>query len=163
MRRSADSRPYACGMTAVTVLAAATISQRKLERRLVRAGCAVAGSDQGLRVSRHGRWDAVTTTSPRIADLPGASVDAARRLLGFPPRSGLTCLFDGPVGESDSWPTVVDIARAVAAGVPLAVLDDHAGTTYLVHAVRGLIAPDEYEQIRGRASTSDFLRRLLGG
>jgi hypothetical protein len=67
------------------------------------------------------------------------------------------------VGRSDCWPTVVDIARAVAAEVPLAVLDDHCGTTYLVHAVRGLIAPEEYEQMRGRATTSDFLRRLLGG
>jgi len=150
-------------MTAVTVLAAAKINERKVERRLVRAGCTVVPIDGGLEVSRHGRWDAVTTTVPRMSDVAGDSVDAARRLLGFPPRAGLTCRFDGPVGRSDCWPTVVDIARAVAAEVPLAVLDDHAGRTYLVHAVRGLIAPEEYEQMRGRATTSDFLRRLLGG
>jgi hypothetical protein len=150
-------------MTAVTVLAAARINQRKLERRLVRSGYATVPHEHGLRVSRHGRWDAVTTTAPEMADLPGDSVDAARRLLGYPPRAGVTCSFEGAVGHSDSWPTVVDIARAVAAEVPLAVLDDHAGTRYLVHAVRGLIAPDEYEQVRGRPTTSDFLRRLLGG
>jgi hypothetical protein len=150
-------------MTAVTVLTSANISQRKVERRLARAGCAAMPHDGGLRVSRHGRWGLVTTTASPIADFPADSVEAARRLLGFPPRAGVTCWFEGPVGRSDSWPTVVDIARAVAADVPLAVLDDHAGTTYLVHAVRGLIAPEEYEQARGRAGTTDFLRRLLGG
>jgi hypothetical protein len=32
-----------------------------------------------------------------------------------------------------------------------------------VHAVRGLIALKEYEQARGRATTTDVLRRLPGG
>jgi hypothetical protein len=150
-------------MTAVTVLAAAKIKQQKIERRLVRAGFAVEPHDGGLQVSRHGRWDAVTATVPKLPDLPSDSLDAARRLLGFTPRSGLMCWFEGSPGTSDSWPTVVDIARAVAAEVPLAVLDDHAGTTYLINPVRGLIGPEEYEQVRGRPTTADFLRRLLGG
>jgi hypothetical protein len=146
----------------VTVLTAAKVNQRKVGRRLVRAGYAVTPHDGGLRVSRHGGWDAVTTTVPQIAGLPSDRAEAARRLLGFPARSGLTCWFEGGVGRSDSWSTVVDIARAVAAEVPLAVLDDHDGITYLVHTVRGLIGPEEYERVRGRATTSDFLRRLLG-
>jgi hypothetical protein len=154
---------YAFCMAAVTVLSAAKINQRKVERRLARAGYAVEPNDGGLRIARHGRWDAVTTSSTRIGDLPSDRLDAAQRLLGFPPRSGMTCSFEGMVGSSDSWPTVVDIARAIAVEVPLAILDDQAGTTYLVHAVRGLIPPDEYEQMRGRPTTTDFLRRLLGG
>jgi hypothetical protein len=150
-------------MTAVTVLTAANINQRKVERRVVRVGYSVAPHEGGLRVSRHGRLDTVTMTVADIAGLPSDSLDAARRLLGLAPRTGVTCWFEGSVEHSDSWPTVVDIARAVAAEVPLAVLDDHAGTRYLVHAVRGLIAPEEYEQLRGRAATADFLRRLVGG
>jgi hypothetical protein len=150
-------------MTAVTVLTAAHLNHKKVERRLARAGYATVAEDGGLRVSRHGRWDAVTTIAARVADLPRNTVDAARRLLGLAPRTGVTCRFEGAVGFSDSWPTVVDIARAVAAEVPLAVLDDHAGTTYLVHAERGLIAPEEYEQAFDPAGTTDFLRRLLGG
>jgi hypothetical protein len=150
-------------MMAVTVLAAAKINQRKIARRLARAGYAVQPQDTGLRVSRHGRWDAVTTTVPELADLPSDTAAAVRRLLGIRPRAGVTCWFEGSVGSSDSWPTVVDVARAVAAEVPLAVLDDHAGTAYLVHRVRGLIPPEEYEQAQGRPTTGDFLRRLLGG
>ena len=152
-----------CGMTAVTVLTAAKINQRRVERRLVRAGYAVAPGDGGVQVSRHGRWDAVTMTVGRLAGLPLDSIDAARRLLGRPPRTGVTCSFEGPAGSSDSWPTVVGIARAVATQVPLAVLDDHSGTRYLVHAKRGLIGPEEYDRVRGRPTTADFLRRLLGG
>jgi hypothetical protein len=151
------------GMTAVTVLAAAKINQRKLERRLVRAGYAVAPDDGGVQVSRHGRWDVATITAARPAGLSSDSVAAARRLLGISPRAGVTCSFEGSAGLSDSWPTVLDIARAIAADVPLAVLDDHSGTTYLVHAKRGLIPPEEYERVRGRPTTADFLRRLLGG
>jgi hypothetical protein len=150
-------------MTAVTVLAASKINQRKIERRLVRAGYAVSPHDGGLQVSRHGRWDAVTTSASEMADLPMDTAASARRLLGIRPRAGVTCWFEGSVGSSDSWPTVVDVARAVAAEVPLAVLDDHAGTTYLIHRLRGLIPPEEYEKVRGRPTTADFLRRLLGG
>jgi hypothetical protein len=151
-------------MAAVTVLSTAKINQRRVGRRLVRAGYAVEPHDGGLQIARHGRWDAVTTTTARIDDLRSDSIATARRLLGYRPRTGVTCSFEGSVGSSDSWPTVVDIARAIAAEVPLAVVDDHAGTTYLVNAKRGLIGPDEYQvQMRGRATTTDFLRRLLGG
>jgi hypothetical protein len=151
-------------MTAVTVLTAARLNQRKVERRLVRAGYAIVADEAGRRVSRHGRWDVVTMTTSGVADLPEIALDTARRLLGLAPRTAVTCRFEDAVGTSDSWPTVVDIARAVAAVAPLAVVYDHAGTTYLVHLVRGLIGPEEYAPaLDRRSSTSDFLRRLLGG
>ena len=77
-------------------------------------------------------------------------IDQAGQLLGRPPRDGLTCVFDGPVGRSEAWPTVVDIARAAARVAPLAVLDDHAGTIYLIHLDRRLIGP-EYAEVRIRS------------
>ena len=149
----------------MTVLAAAQIRMRKVEKRLAAAGCAVTADAGGTHVSRHGRWDVVDTSPCDPDTLPDRIIAAARELLGLRPRSGLACSFDGPPGESDSWTTVVDIARAVAAEVPLAVLDDHAGTTYLVHPGRGLIAPTEVEMVRRNAppSTADLLRRMLGG
>ena len=88
--------------------------------------------------------------------------DQAVQLMGRSPRAGLTCVFDGPVGRSEAWPTVVDIARAVARVAPLAVLDDHAGTIYLVHIDRGLIDLDEYEELRTRSKANSLLRRLFG-
>ena len=71
-------------------------------------------------------------------------------------------MFDGPVGRSEAWPTVVDIARVVARVAPLAVLDDHAGTIYLIHTDRGLIGLDEYEEVRTRSKANSLLRRLFG-
>jgi hypothetical protein len=43
------------------------------------------------------------------------------------------------------------------------VLDDHAGTTYLVHPKRGLIGPEEYEAVARRTAPSagEVLRRFL--
>jgi hypothetical protein len=150
-------------MATVTVLAAAHINHRKVYRRLAGAGYAVAEDLDGVRVSRHGRWDAVDTSLSRLGDLPDRVIQSAKPLLGFAPRDGITCSFDGPAHESDAWPTVVDIARAVAASVPLAVLDDHVGTSYLVHPGRGLIEPAEYDAVRRTTSTGDLLRRFLGG
>jgi hypothetical protein len=149
-------------MTAVSVLTAARINRRRVDRRLARAGYTAVAQDDGVRVSRSGSGDAVTMSTAALADLPGPSLDAARRLLGLSPSSVVTCRFDGAVGQSEAWAMVVDIARAVAAEVPLAVLDDHAGTTYLIHAGRGLIPPEEYEQLAGTTRPTDFLRRLLG-
>jgi len=149
----------------VTVLAAAQIRMRKVEKRLAVAGCTVTADADGTHVSRHGRWDVVDTTPCDPDTLPDHTIAAASELLGLRPRGGLACSFDGPPEESDSWPTVVDIARAVAAEVPLAVLDDHAGTTYLVHPDRGLIGPAEIETVRRNTppSTADRLRRMFGG
>jgi hypothetical protein len=149
-------------MTAVSVLTAARINRRRVDRRLARAGYTAVAQDDGVRVSRADSGDAVTVSTAELADLPAPSLDAARRLLGLFPSSGVTCRFDGAIGESDAWVTVVDIARAVAAEVPLAVLDDHAGTTYLIHAGRGLVPPEEYEPLPGTNRSTDFLRRLLG-
>jgi hypothetical protein len=146
-------------MTAVTIVAAVKINQRKVVRRLERSGFAVTPD---LVVSAPGRPD-VGIGLVKAEELRTDSADAARELLGGPARAGLRCVFDGPAGQSDAWPAVVDIARAVAAEVPLAVLDDHAGTVYLIHGERGLVDPGEYEKLRGRPSTSDFMRRMLGG
>ena len=149
-------------MTTVTVLAAVKISQRKVARRLERAGCTVTPYAQGLLISKPGEPD-VAINLLALTELRTDSAGDTQELLGSPARSGVRCRFDGPVAESPAWPAVVGIARAVAAEVPLAVLDDHAGTVSLVHTQRGLIDPAEYEQMRGKPSTSDLLRRMLGG
>ena len=149
-------------MTAVTILAGAKVSQRRVARRLLRAGYTLTTGDDSVLVSAETAPDAVTMSVQPLAEVPAGSAEAAGLLLGVAPRAALTCSFTGPPGRADSWPTVVGIARAVAAEVPLAVLDDSAGTRYLVDAKRGLIAPAEYEQVRGRPSTGELLRRMLG-
>jgi hypothetical protein len=148
----------------VTVLTAASLNMRKVERRLSAAGYTVAAEAGGIRFSRHGPRDAVDTAACNVGDLPNSAIDSARQLLGLSPRNGIICAFDGPAGQSPAWTTVIDVARAVAAEVPLAVLDDHAGTTYLVHPGRGLIGPAEYETVRRGmpTSTADMLRRIFG-
>ena len=149
-------------MTAVTVLTAATINQRRVVRRLTKVGYATPAEGGQVQVSPAGGGATVTMTASRLTELPKESLDAARRVLGLQPWNGVICRFEGPLETSDAWPTVVDIARAVAAEVPLAVLDDHAGTTYLIHVKQGLIPPDDYNQVIGNAKPNDFLRRLLG-
>jgi hypothetical protein len=147
----------------VAVLTAWHVDWRRLRRRLTRAGYTTFTGDGTLRVSRDGRG-VVRAVRTDAADLPERATRSARQLLGLPPRDGLTCSFEGPIGPSEEWATVVVVARAVAADVPLAVLDDLVDTAYLVHPDRGLIGPDEYEPLRhGTSSTSDVLRRLLGG
>jgi hypothetical protein len=143
-------------MTTVTILVAAKITEKKLAQRLLRAGCTVEPHEEGLLVTP------VIVSVRGADDLPADTVEIAEQLLGLPPRIAVTCRFEGPVSQSPAWPTVVDIARAVAAEVPLAVLDDHTGISYLVHKVRGLIAPVEYEKARGRPPTNEVLRRMLG-
>ena len=149
-------------MAAVRVLTATHINHSKVQRRLIRAGYAVIAGADGFRASRHGRWDAVDVTTTQVRGLPPWLVESAKPLLGFPPRSGITCSFDGAVIRSDAWSTVVDIARAVAAIVPLAILDDCAGTIYLVHPNRGLIGREEYEAVSPGMSTGELLRRFIG-
>jgi hypothetical protein len=148
-------------MAIVSVLAAAHINHRKVRRWLARAGYAIVADADRVSISRHGRWDVVDTGGPNLAGLPDSAVQSAKALLGFAPRDGITCSFEGEPRLSDSWPTVIDIARAVASNVPLAVLYDHAGTAYLVHPVRGLIEPAEYEAVRRDSPTSDLLRRFF--
>ena len=150
-------------MTTVTVLTSRRIDPGRLDRRLARAGYTTTAGAGGVRIHRPADASGVDATMPDIDDLPDAMRSAACELFGGPPRCALACSFDGPAAPSDDWATVVDIARAVAADVPLAVLDDHAGTTYLVHPKRGLVGPDEYRAIPRRNPTADFLRRLLGG
>jgi hypothetical protein len=155
---------YPDGMAMVTVLTTAPINLRKVDRRLARAGYTVTAMAGGVLVSRHDARDAVDIAVSNVADLPGSAIDSARRLLGLSPRSAISCSFEGPAGRSEAWSTVIGIARAVAAEVPLAVLDDHLGTTYLVHPGRGLIGPAEYETVRRGmpASTGEMLRKMFG-
>ncbi len=146
-------------MTAVSVLTAANINLGKVVRRLERDGYTTVGRGGVLEVSRAA---VVTASSTRLDDLPPDRLDVARRMLGLRVWSGLDCRFDGPLGAGEAWTVVVDIARAVAAVVPLAVLDDHAGTSYLIHSKRGLVPPEEFNETHGPSSSADFLRRLLG-
>jgi hypothetical protein len=147
-------------VTTVTVLTAAPVNLRKVERRLAQAGYVAAAEAGTVRISRHGRWDAVYTTVFNAARLPDRALQSARQLLGPAPRIAVECSFDDELGQSDAWTTAVDIARAIATEVPLAVLDDHAGTTYLVHPVRGLVSPEEYEAAQ-RQTPWNCLRRFF--
>jgi len=140
------------------VLATVRLNWRRLRRRLDRAGYATFPGPDTVRVSRDGRG-VVETAGVDPARLPEQVTRSAWRLFGSPPRDGLTCSFADPAGSSESWHTVIALARAVAAEVPLAVVDDLAGTTYLVHPEQGLVLPPE----RPGTLTSDVLRRLLGG
>ena len=144
----------------MTVLTAAPVNLRKVERRLAQAGYVAAAEAGTVRISRHGRWDAVYTTVFNAARLPDRALQSARQLLGPAPRIAVECSFDDELGRSDAWTTAVDIARAIATEVPLAVLDDHAGTTYLVHPVRGLVSPEEYEAVQ-RQTPWNSLRRFF--
>jgi hypothetical protein len=148
-------------MTTVTVLAGRRISRRRLRRRLARSGYATFG-EEPLRISHDGRG-VIQAAAADPDDLPERVTESARQLLGIPARYGLTCSFAGPAGGTEEWTTVVAVARAVAADVPLAVLDDLRGTAYLVHPERGLVGPEEYEPLRRGTTTSDVLRRLFGG
>jgi hypothetical protein len=142
-------------MLTIWILTTRRIDRRKVERRLGRDGYLVAQDT----VSRPDRQITVTITRPDPATLPTRVVDSARQLLGVNPRHSIACTFE----TQSAWPAVVDIARAVAADTPITVLDDHAGTTYLVHPKRGLIGPEEYEVVARRTAPSagEFLRRYL--
>ena len=148
-------------MITAVVLTGRRISRRRLRRRLASAGYAALG-DEPLHVSRNGRG-IIEVAAVDPAGLPERAAGSARQLLGMSPRYGLLCSFAGEAGATEEWATMVAVARAVAADVPLAVVDDLIGTAYLVHPGRGLIGPEEYGPLRGRMSTSDVLRRMLGG
>ena len=157
----ASAATYCAEVAAVTVLTAARIDLRGLERQLAREGCLTARRAGGLRVWHDGESSVVDTSMAIVDGLSDHVIDQAGQLLGRRPRDGLTCVFDGSVGRSEAWPTVVDIARAVARVAPLAVLDDHAGTIYLIHLDRGLIG---YEDVRIKSKQANpLLRRLFGG
>jgi hypothetical protein len=147
-------------MVRATILTTRRIDWRKVERRLTRDGYlttrdTVSRTDQEIA----GQQLTVTVTRPDLAALPAQVVEAARHLLGVNPKHSIACTFEA----QSAWPTVVDIARAVAADAPIAVLDDHAGTTYLVHPKRGLVGPEEYQAVARRTAPSavEVLRRYL--
>jgi hypothetical protein len=147
-------------MVRATILTTRRIDWRKVERRLTRDGYlttqdTVSRTDQQIADQQI----TVTVTRPDLAALPAQVVEAARHLLGVNPKHVIACTFEA----QSAWPTVVDIARAVAADAPIAVLDDHAGTTYLVHPKRGLVGPEEYQAVARRTAPSavEVLRRYL--
>ena len=149
-------------MGTVVVLTTERLNWRRLRRRLDRAGYATVIDSATVRVSRDGRG-VVDVAGVELARLPDPVTRSAWQLLGNRPTDGLVCSFAGPGADSEEWATVVTLARAVAAEVPLTVVDDLAGTAYLVHPGRGLVGPDEYQEAHRASFTSDLLRRLLGG
>jgi hypothetical protein len=147
-------------MGTVTVLTGSALDLHKIERRLARSGCATTRITGGLRVIYAGH-----VVDARVAagsGLPFQMTKGASELIGTQPKSGLICSFDGPVGTSDAWATVIAIAKAVAAAAPLAVLDDHAGSLYLVNPNEGLINATDIQPARGTTPASALLRRLFG-
>lgn len=140
-------------MATATILTVAAVRMPRVRRRLSRAGYAVAGDHTPVRVTRNGTTVEVSAVDP--ATLPAATAGAARQLLGLAPRHALRCASERPAG----WEAVLDVARAVAASVPLAVLADADGVVHLVHPRDGLVEPPP----GGRAGTGEILRRLLGG
>jgi hypothetical protein len=149
-------------MSRVTVLTGANLDLRKLERRLARARCATTRTVGGLRVTCVGDSSAVDASLVAGKALPYQMIKGASELIGMPPTTGLTCAFAGPVGESEAWATVIEIAKAAATVAPLAVLDDHAGGLYLVNPNEGLISATELQPARSTTPTNALLRRLLG-
>jgi len=141
-------------MATVAVLTGRRVNWRRLRRRLAAAGYPTTGQAR-LRVAQPDGRGVVHAARTDLAGLPDRAARSARQLLGVPARDGLTCSFDGPAAVSEEWSTVVAIARAVAAEVPLAVLDDLVDTAYLVHPGRGLVGPDEY---RGMPEPRSFWR-----
>jgi hypothetical protein len=142
-------------MVRATILTTRRIDWRRVGRRLARDGYLTTEDT----VSRADQQVTVTVTRPDPAALPAQVVDSARHLLGVNPTHSIACAYE----KESAWPAVVDIARAVAADAPITVLDDHAGTTYLVHPKRGLIGPEEYEAVARRTAPSagEVLRRFL--
>lgn len=130
-------------MATVAVLTGRRVNWRRLRRRLAAAGYTTTDR----RVAQGNGRGAVDLARTDLAGLPDRAARSARQLLGVPPRDGVSCSFAGPAAPSEEWSTVVALARAVAADVPLAVLDDLVDTAYLVHPGIGLLGPDEYRSI----------------
>lgn len=153
------TRDYAHGVARVTILTGRRIDWRKVERRLTRGGYVTTQTTVALAAQQTTVTVAVRMAVPDLAALPAQVLDSARQLLGVNPKHAIACTFDA----DPAWPVVVDIARAVAADTPITVLDDHAGTTYLVHPKRGLIGPDEYQAVAKHTAPSagEVLRRYL--
>lgn len=142
-------------MATATILTVAAVRMPRVRRRLARSGYAVAGDHHTpVRVTRDGTTVEVSAVDP--AALPAATAGAARELLGLAPRHALRCASERPA----AWEAVLDVARAVAASVPLAVLADADGVVHLVHPRDGLVEPPPPG---GRAGTGEILRRMLGG
>ncbi len=154
----------------IWILTTRRIDWRKLERRLSRDGHLSAqdtsAQDTSTQdtstqdtstqdtVSRADQQITVTVDRPDLAALPTHVIDSARRLLGVNPTHSIACTCETQSAGPAVPDIVVDIARAVAADAPITVLDDHAGTTYLVHPKRGLVGPEEYEAVARRTALS---------
>jgi hypothetical protein len=152
-------RVYPHDVAVVTVLAAFPLDLHKLERTL--PGMSPAQGQQGFLITQKGHQVVVRETTPQLAQMSDEAIRSATELLGRRPRYAVACSFDDVGDYRYEWDIVVEFAKAVAQRVPLAVLHDQAGTTYLINPKRGLVSHEEYEALR-RPGTTDFLRRMLG-
>jgi hypothetical protein len=147
-------------MATVTVLTSGRLDLRKLERQLAREKYVTAPTADGLRITPIA-GSPVDVRLVTDEELPEDLVSRAWEVIGRRPARCLVCVFDGPIGDSPAWASVIGIAQAVAAVMPLAVLDDHAGSTYLIHPARGLIRTGEVKGTRATRSAGALLRRLF--
>lgn len=167
-------------MPSAVILTTVAVDVHKLEEALSRSGHSMVWDARGCLLSRGGTTIAVHDSSATLHDLPDRVAAGARTLLGRRPKVRLTCQYDataapgGPAvggtarggaaegADGEGWRMVLDVARAVAGRVPLAVLVDPAGTVRLVHPERGLVSDQQYQAQKRPNPVADLLRRFLG-
>lgn len=171
-------------MPSAVILTTVAVDVHKLEEALARSGHSMVWDAHGCLLSRGGTTIAVHDSSATLHDLPDRVAAGARTLLGRRPKVCLTCQYDTaavpgtaagstvqggfPAGgtsggaDGEGWRMVLDVARAVAGRVPLAVLVDPAGTVRLVHPERGLVSDQQYQAQKRPNPVADLLRRFLG-
>jgi hypothetical protein len=152
---------YAHDVAVATVLTAFPFDLSRLEKALPGMVSPQEGSAGSFVITLKGHHIVVSDGTRELADLSVDAIRSATELLGRPPRFAASCWFDDVGDYRYEWDIVVEFAKAIANRVPLAVLHDHAGDTYLINPKRGLISHEEYEHLR-RPATNDFLRRMLG-
>ena len=148
-------------MAVATVLTAFPFDLSRLDKALPSMVSRQEGSAGSFVITEKGHHIVVSDGTRELAELSVPAIRSATELLGRRPRFAAACRFDDVGDYRYEWDIVVEFAKAVADRVPLAVLHDHAGNTYLINPKRGLISHEEYEQLR-RPATNDYLRRMLG-
>lgn len=169
-------------MPSAVILTTVSVDVHRLEDALARAGHTMVWDARGCLLSRDDTTITVHDSTATVHDLPDRVAAAARTLLGRRPKMRLTCQYEVPAtagpgtaaggapvagasggdGDGGGWGMVVDVARAVAGRVPLAVLVDSAGAVRLVHPERGLVTEQQYEAEKRPNPVADLLRRFLG-
>jgi hypothetical protein len=149
-------------MAVVSVLTAVGVDLRKIGSTLAGEGYDIAQDAAGYVISREARRIAVRDATRNLPDLSDRVIRSATELLGRAPRFRVDCVFDDTAEDRYGRAMAVQVAQAVAGHVPLAVFDDHAGTTSLVHPRRGLVGPEEYQAMRRANPVADLFRRFFG-